>query len=82
MPPASHASPPADDPPPPLFEYTHEPEETPDRAFVLVDGMFDVAIIRTGEGIVIDVYPKDGIDTVATLPVWDDQVAILPDAAE
>lgn len=61
------------------FEYTHDPDETPDRAFVLVDNLFDVAIIRTGEGIVIDVYPRHGMDIVATMAVWDEQVAATPE---
>ena len=63
------------EPPPSRFEFTHEPEENPDRAFVLVDGRFDVAIIRTEEGIVIDVYPKEWIDPIDSLTIWDEQVA-------
>jgi hypothetical protein len=59
------------------FEIEHDPLENPDRAYVLVDGTFDVAIIRTGEGIVIDVYPKDWIDPIDTMTVWDEQVAEL-----
>ena len=42
---------------------------------MLVDGRFDVAILRTDEGIVIDVYPKDWIDPIDSLTVWDEQVA-------
>jgi hypothetical protein len=42
---------------------------------VLVDGQYDVAILRTAEGIVIDVYPKDWIDPIDSLTVWDEQVA-------
>lgn len=57
------------------FEIEHNPVENPDRAYVMVDGKFDVAIIRTGEGIVIDVYPKDWIDPIDTMTVWDDDVA-------
>ena len=37
-----------------------------DRAFVTVDGRFDVAIIRTDDGLAIEVYPiTDG-------EAWDD----------
>ena len=36
--------------------------------YVLVDGKFDVAIIRTDEGVVVDVYPKDGFETVGHGP--------------
>jgi hypothetical protein len=60
---------------PTRFDFTHEPEENPDRAYVLVDGRFHVAIIRTGEGIFIDVYPKDWIDPINSLAVWDEEVA-------
>jgi len=60
---------------PSRFEIEHDPLENPDRAYVLVDGTFDVAILRTGEGIVIDVYPNDWIDPIDSLTVWDEQVA-------
>jgi hypothetical protein len=60
---------------PARFEMEHDPQENPDRAYVLVDGLFDVAILRTGEAIVIDVYPKDWIDPIDTMTVWDEQVA-------
>jgi hypothetical protein len=53
------------------FLFTHEPEENPDRAYVLVDGKFDVAIIRTDEGIVVDVYPAHGFETIATTYAFD-----------
>ena len=65
---------------PARFEIEHDPQENPNRAYVLVDGMFDVAIIRTAEGIVVDVYPKDWIDPIDTMTVWDDQAA--PASAE
>jgi hypothetical protein len=62
---------------PSRFEIERDPQEFPDRAYVLVDGTFDVAIIRTAEGIVINVYPKDWIDPIGSLTVWDDEVAEL-----
>jgi hypothetical protein len=68
---------------PARFRFTHEPEEDPDRAYVLVDGLADVKIVRTGEGIVIDVYSDDGIDVIGTLAVWNEDLAKPePDAAE
>ena len=70
-------SPPSPAAPPARFEIEHDPLENPNRAYVLVDGKFDVAIVRTGEGIVIDVYPKDWIDPIDTMTVWDEQVAEL-----
>jgi hypothetical protein len=63
------------------FRFTHEPEENPDRAYVLVDGLFDIKVVRTAEGIVIDAYSKDGLDIVGTMTVWEEDVA-EPDAAE
>ena len=67
---ASHRSPvPAK--PPSRFEIEHDPLENPDRVYVLVDGKFDVAIIRTDEGIVVDVYPKDGFEAIATAYAFD-----------
>lgn len=52
--------------PPSRFEFTDEPQESSDRAYVLVDGLFDVAIIRTDEGLVVDVYPRHGPDAIAS----------------
>jgi hypothetical protein len=60
--------------PPSRFEIEHDPAENSDRVYVLVDGKFDVAIIRTDEGVVVDVYPKDGFETVATTYAFDSDV--------
>jgi hypothetical protein len=62
---------PAADGQPPRFEFTHEPEESPDRAYVLVDGKFDVKIIHTGDGVAVDVYPRHGIDAIASTYAFD-----------
>ena len=56
------------------FEIEHDPAENSDRVYVMVDGKFDVAIIRTDEGVVVDVYPKDGFETVATTYALDSDV--------
>jgi hypothetical protein len=56
------------------FEIEHDPAENSDRVYVLVDGKFDVAIIRTDEGVVVDVYPKDGLETIATTYAFDSDV--------
>jgi hypothetical protein len=59
---------------PSRFEIEHDPSENSDRVYVMVDGKFDVAIIRTDEGVVVDVYPKDGFETVATTYAFDSDV--------
>lgn len=64
---------------PPRFDYAYEPEENPNRAYVMVEGLYDVAVIRLAEGIAIDVFPKDWIDPIDSLTVWDEQVAVTHD---
>jgi hypothetical protein len=63
------------------FDIEHNPEENPDRVYVLVDGKFDVAIIRTDEGVVVDVYPKDGFETIASTYAFDSDCEQSEDAA-
>jgi len=58
----------------PTFEFTHEPEENADRAYVLVDGAYDVAIIRNEHGLRIEIYPKDWIDPIDGLRLYDSDV--------
>ena len=60
----------------PRFEIGN-PTADPNRVYVLVDGLFDVTIIRTDRGIILDVYPADGGDHVNTMTVWEDD--LLPD---
>ena len=46
-----------------------------DRVHFDVNDMFDVCIIRTDEGIVIDVYPVDELaDPIATTYAYDNEV--------
>ena len=61
------------------FQIEHKPEEYSDRVHVKVDGEFDVAIIRTDEGVVVDVYPKDGSETIASTFAFDSE-AEAPDS--
>jgi hypothetical protein len=56
---------------------TEQVEDLPDRFYVLVDGKFDVVIIRTVEGLVIDVYPKEWMEPIDTFTVWEDAVDAL-----
>jgi hypothetical protein len=68
---------------PSRFAFTYEPEENPNRAYVLVDGWLDIAIIRRAEGTIIEIYPKDWIDPIDRLTVRDDDIAAAEsDASE
>jgi hypothetical protein len=60
---------------PARFEIEHDPAENNDRVYVMVDGKFDVAIIRTDEGVVVDICPKDGLDPIATTSAFDADLA-------
>ena len=55
-----------------IYEYI---AALPDRAFVEVDDTYSVVIIRTDEGIIIDVYPKDWDAPIDTMGVHDHDVA-------
>ena len=58
----------------PRFEIEHPKKDAPDRVYVRVDDKFDVAIVRTADGLILDVYP-DGWDApLETFTVWDDDV--------
>jgi hypothetical protein len=49
------------------FKYTPDDEDA-DRAYVLVDDIFDISLLRTEEGLIIDVYDKaDELDLLGTL---------------
>jgi hypothetical protein len=68
--------------PPARFEIEHNPTENSDRVYVLVDGKFDVAIIRTDEGVVVDIYPKEEFEAVASTYAFDTDVEPEQDAAK
>jgi len=38
------------------FEYTLSEDDSEDRVYVRVDDIFDISILRTEEGLIIDVY--------------------------
>jgi hypothetical protein len=49
------------------FKYTPDDEDA-DRAYVLVDDIFDISLLRTEEGLIIDVYEKtDEIELLGTM---------------
>lgn len=48
------------------FQYT-PPEDDLDRAYVLVDDIFDISLLRTEEGLIIDVYEHEEFELLGTL---------------
>lgn len=60
---------------PARFEIEHDPAENNDRVYVMVDGKFDVAIIRTDDGVVVEVYPKDEFEAIATTSAYEADLA-------
>ena len=65
---------------PPRFAIEHNPAQNRDRLYVLVDDKFGVAIIRTDEGVVVDVYPKNGFETIASTYAFDSDAEESDDA--
>ena len=53
------------------FEYTVSEGHDEDRVYVRVDEIFDISILRTEEGLVIDVYDDD-IYLLGTLSIGED----------
>lgn len=50
------------------FNILHDNDSRPDRVFVQIENLYDVAVIRTPEGLRLEVYPlTDGC-------VWDDPI--------
>jgi len=56
------------------FEYTLS-EDHEDRVYVRVDDIFDIHILRTEEGLIIDVYDREGMDSLATIALPEDSIA-------
>ena len=57
------------------FEYTASEDHDEDRVYVRVDDIFDISILRTEEGLIIDVYDNDEIDLLGTLALDEDSLA-------
>lgn len=57
-----------------MAKFDIEKDLEPNRMYVMVDDKFDVRIVRTDEGIVIDVYPYDGMEAVASTYAFDSKV--------
>ena len=54
------------------FEFTPPEDDNDNRAYVRVDETFDVSILRTDEGLIVDVYENDAIDLLGTIAIDDD----------
>jgi hypothetical protein len=51
------------------FKYTSDDEDE-NRAYVLVDDIFDISLLRTEEGLIIDVYEKtEEIELLGSLAI-------------
>jgi hypothetical protein len=57
------------------FDYSISDDHNEDRVYVRVDEIFDISILRTEEGVVIDVYDNDEIDLLGTLSIGEDLLA-------
>jgi hypothetical protein len=57
------------------FEYSVSDDPDEDRVYVRVDDDFDISILRTHEGLIIDVYDNDEIDLLGTLAIPEDSLA-------
>jgi hypothetical protein len=56
------------------FAITRDLAQSPDRVYVMIDGIFDVHVIRTDEGVVVDIYPKDGMEPIASTYAFDSEL--------
>jgi hypothetical protein len=57
------------------FEYTASEDHDEGRVYVRVDDIFDIRILRTEEGLIIDVYEKDEINLLGTIAIDEDSLS-------
>jgi len=57
------------------FEYTPPEDDNEDRVYVRVDDVFDISILRTEEGLIIDAYATDESDLLGTIAILEDCLA-------
>ena len=50
------------------FEYS-APDVDIDRAYLLVDDTFDLHVLRTEEGLIVDVYRNESDECLATMAI-------------
>jgi hypothetical protein len=54
------------------FEYTPPEDDNEDRVYLRVDDVFDISILRTEEGLIIDVYDNnDDIYLLGSLAIHE-----------
>jgi hypothetical protein len=61
----------------PMATYSVSDDHDEDRVYVRVDEIFDISILRTEEGLIIDVYDgdPDEIELLGTIAIFEDSLA-------
>jgi len=59
------------------FEYSLSDDPHEERVYVRVDEVFDISILRTEEGLIIDAYDADPdeIELLGTMAIFEDSLA-------
>jgi len=57
------------------FEFTPPDSEEDNRIYIRVDDLFDISVLRTEEGLIVDVYENEAIDLLGTLAIYDDDLS-------
>ena len=57
------------------FQYTPQEDTNEDRVYVKIDDIFDVSLLRTEEGLIIDVYDNNESDLLGTLAIDESDLA-------
>ena len=58
------------------FQYTPQEDTNEDRVYVKIDDIFDVSLLRTEEGLIIDVYDNNSeIYLLGTLAIDESDLA-------
>lgn len=57
-----------------MAEFEIERSDDTNRIYIAVDGKFDVVLIRTDEGLIVDVFPFQELHSVASTYAFDSDV--------
>jgi hypothetical protein len=57
------------------FEFTPPDSEGDNRVYIRVDDLFDISVLRTGEGLIVHVYENDAMDLLGTLAIYEDDLS-------